>query len=170
MANTKREKLFTEFPPVPTEKWEAVSYTHLDVYKRQLVHYTSGAMTVKHQGTWHKLIRSMLVSVTLYLFVCVFFITLYFSYVHPLIRKSLPGMEGNLLGAQSISVRPEKFTMYSPSVHPLSNQLRSRRTRTNSEGPEAAILPPSAKIPDLVFFIIGISNVSKASLTGYHPG
>ena len=42
--------------------------------------------------------------------------------------------------------------------------------RTNSEGPEAAILPPSAKIPDLVFFIIGISNVSKASLTGYHPG
>lgn len=48
--------------------------------------------------------------------------------------------------------RPEKFTMYSPSVHPLSNQLPSRRTRTNSEGPEAAILPPSAKIPDLVFY------------------
>ena len=24
MANTKREKLFTEFPPVPTEKWEEV--------------------------------------------------------------------------------------------------------------------------------------------------
>ena len=66
--------------------------------KDYLVHYTSGAMTVKHQGTWHKLIRSMLVSVTLYLVVCVFFITLYFSYVHPLIRKSLPGMEGNLLG------------------------------------------------------------------------
>ena len=42
--------------------------------------------------------------------------------------------------------RPEKFTMYSPSVHPLSNQLPSRRTRTNSEGSEAAILPPSAKI------------------------
>ena len=49
--------------------------------KDYLVHYTSGAMTVKHQGTWHKLIRSMLVSVTLYLVVCVFFITLYFSYV-----------------------------------------------------------------------------------------
>ena len=24
MANTKREKLFAEFPPVPTEKWEEV--------------------------------------------------------------------------------------------------------------------------------------------------
>ena len=24
MANTKREKLFTEVPPVPTEKWEEV--------------------------------------------------------------------------------------------------------------------------------------------------
>lgn len=79
------------------------AYRFIDIHmpeslKDYLVHYTSGAMTVKHQGTWHKLIRSMLVSVTLYLVVCVFFITLYFSYVHPLIRKSLPGMEGNLLG------------------------------------------------------------------------
>ena len=24
MADTKREKLFTEFPPVPTEAWEQV--------------------------------------------------------------------------------------------------------------------------------------------------
>ena len=73
------------------------AYRFIDIHmpgflKDYLVHYTSGAMTVKHQGTWHKLIRSMLVSVTLYLVVCVFFITLYFSYVHPLIRKSLPGL------------------------------------------------------------------------------
>lgn len=27
MANTKREKLFTEFPPVPTEKWEGGDYS-----------------------------------------------------------------------------------------------------------------------------------------------
>ncbi len=65
--------------------------------KDYIAHYTSGAITVKHQGTWHKLIKSMLISVTLYLVVCVFFITLYFSYVHPLIRKNLPGIEGNLL-------------------------------------------------------------------------
>lgn len=65
--------------------------------KEYLVHYASGTMTVKHQGTWHKLIRDMLVSVTLYLVICVFFITLYFSYIHPVIRNHLPGIEGNLL-------------------------------------------------------------------------
>lgn len=59
--------------------------------------------------------------------------------------------------------RPEKFTMYSPSVHPLSNQLPSRRTRTNSEGPEAAILPPSAKIPDLVF-LLSVFQMSQKPL------
>jgi len=85
-------------------------------------------------------------------------VTVLFQVVHEMLRRVGPHRH------------PVQFPMYSPSVHPLSNQLPSRRTRTNSEGPEAAILPPSAKIPDLVFFIIGISNVSKASLTGYHPG
>lgn len=92
-------------------------------------------------------------------------VTVLFQVVHEMLRRVVLTVT-----PCSSLYRPEKFTMYSPSVHPLSNQLPSRRTRTNSEGPEAAILPPSAKIPDLVFFIIGISNVSKASLTGYHPG
>lgn len=54
--------------------------------------------------------------------------------------------------------RPEKFIMYSLSVHPLSNQLPSRRRRTNSEGPEAAILPPSAKIYICLFMPIIFSS------------
>ena len=39
MANTKREKLFTEFPPVPTEKWEEVITADLKGadYERNLV-------------------------------------------------------------------------------------------------------------------------------------
>ena len=39
MANTKREKLFTEFPPVPTEKWEEVITADLKGadYERKLV-------------------------------------------------------------------------------------------------------------------------------------
>lgn len=40
--------------------------------KDYLTHYSSGTMTTRHQGSWHKLIRSMLVSVTLYLVVCLF--------------------------------------------------------------------------------------------------
>lgn len=72
--------------------------------KDYLARYASGSMTVRHQGTWHKLIRSMLLSVTLYLVVCVFFITLFFSYVHPFIAKSLPGIEGNLLSFILISL------------------------------------------------------------------
>ena len=42
--------------------------------------------------------------------------------------------------------RPEKFTMYSSSVHPLSNQLPSRRMRRNSVRWKAANLLPFAKI------------------------
>ena len=36
MADSK-EKLFSDFPAVSTEQWmeKTVSYTHLDVYKRQ---------------------------------------------------------------------------------------------------------------------------------------
>ena len=72
--------------------------SHLPEFlKDYIAHYTSGAITVTHQSTWHRLIKSMLISVTLYLVVCVFFITLYFSYIHPLIKKNLPGIEGNLL-------------------------------------------------------------------------
>lgn len=65
--------------------------------KDYITRYTSGTMNVKHQGTWHKLIRSMLMSVSLYLVICVFFITLYFSYIHPLIEEKIPGMGGDLL-------------------------------------------------------------------------
>ena len=117
------------------------AYRFIDIHmpeslKDYLVHYTSGAMTVKHQGTWHKLIRSMLVSVTLYLVVCVFFITLYFSYVHPLIRKSLPGNGRELVGLHhhlschipvSMGHHHEKGTIQPSSVN-------SGRTTSLTEG------------------------------------
>ena len=116
------------------------AYRFIDIHmpgflKDYLVHYTSGAMTVKHQGTWHKLIRSMLVSVTLYLVVCVFFITLYFSYVHPLIRKSLPGMEGNLLGFIIIFLVISPFLwaiIMKRTIQPSS--VNSGRTTSSTEG------------------------------------
>lgn len=62
--------------------------------KDYLTHYSSGTMTTRHQGSWHKLIRSMLVSVTLYLVVCLFFIALFFSYAYPLVMGRIPGMKG----------------------------------------------------------------------------
>ena len=65
--------------------------------KDYLTHYSSGTMTTRHQGSWHKLIRSMLVSVTLYLVVCLFFIALFFSYAYPLVMGRIPGMKGSLL-------------------------------------------------------------------------
>lgn len=72
--------------------------SHMPLFLKDFIaRYTSGTMTEKHQGTWHQLIKSMLVSVTLYLVVCVFFITLFFSYAYPLIQKHLPGIEGSLL-------------------------------------------------------------------------
>ena len=49
MANTKREKLFAEFPPVPTEKWEeaiAVDLKGAD-YERKLVWRTDEGFNVR---------------------------------------------------------------------------------------------------------------------------
>ena len=49
MANTKREKLFTEFPPVPTEKWEEVITADLKGadYERKLVWRTGEGFNVR---------------------------------------------------------------------------------------------------------------------------
>ena len=49
MANTKREKLFTEFPPVPTEKWEEVITADLKGadYERKLVWRTGEGLNVR---------------------------------------------------------------------------------------------------------------------------
>ena len=49
MANTKREKLFTEFPPVPTEKWEDVITADLKGadYERKLVWKTGEGFNVR---------------------------------------------------------------------------------------------------------------------------
>ena len=128
--------------------------------KDYLVHYTSGAMTVKHQGTWHKLIRSMLVSVTLYLVVCVFFITLYFSYVHPLIRKSLPGMEGNLLGFIII------FLVISPFLWAIimkrNNSTEFRKLWTDNKFNRGAGLVVSSIIIAVIYFS---KRIKKRSLT-----
>ena len=49
MANTKSEKLFTEFPPVPTEKWEEVITADLKgaEYERKLVWKTGEGFNVR---------------------------------------------------------------------------------------------------------------------------
>ena len=49
MANTQREKLFTEFPPVPTEKWEEVIKADLKGadYERKLVWRTGEGFNVR---------------------------------------------------------------------------------------------------------------------------
>ena len=49
MANTKSEKLFTEFPPVPTEKWEEVITADLKSadYERKLVWKTGEGFNVR---------------------------------------------------------------------------------------------------------------------------
>ena len=49
MANTKSEKLFTEFPPVPTEKWEVVITADLKGadYERKLVWKTGEGFNVR---------------------------------------------------------------------------------------------------------------------------
>ena len=49
MSNTEREKLFTEFPPVSTEQWEAAIATDLKGadYERKLVWRTPEGFNVR---------------------------------------------------------------------------------------------------------------------------
>ena len=59
--------------------------------------YTAGTVTVRHQSTWHKLLKSMLLSVLLYAVICVFFVTLFFTYAEPFVMQHVPGIWGSLL-------------------------------------------------------------------------
>lgn len=109
----------------------------------------------------------MLVSVTLYLVVCVFFITLYFSYVHPLIRKSLPGMEGNLLGFIII------FLVISPFLWAIimkrNNSTEFRKLWTDNKfnrGPLVSIV----LVKILICTIIMMSIITHLSMLPWEPG
>lgn len=66
--------------------------------KEYLAHYSAGALTPRMESTWVRLLKSMLVSVGVYGVICVFFITLFFTYVQPFIGQQVPGMWGNVLG------------------------------------------------------------------------
>ncbi len=65
--------------------------------KEYMERYTSGTTTIRHQSTWHKLLKSMLLSVVLYSVICTFFITLFFTYAEPFIMEHVPGLWGSLL-------------------------------------------------------------------------
>lgn len=71
---------------------------HLPPFMKEfLVRYTSGSMTTRHTGTWHRLIRDLVISMSIYLILCITFITLFFTYVKPFIAGSLGGFKADLL-------------------------------------------------------------------------
>ena len=61
-------------------------------------------MSVKEEGSWDKVMGCMVVCVRVYVVVWVFLMSLYFWYVDGLIRKSVGGMEGKLLGLMMMFV------------------------------------------------------------------
>lgn len=77
--------------------------------KEFLVRYSSGTMTVHHQSLWTHLLKSMFIPVGIYLVICIFFATLFFSYIQPLILEHLPGVKGNMVG----------FAIIFPVIAPL---------------------------------------------------
>ena len=68
-----------------------------DSLKSYLMRYTSGTVTIRNEGTWYKLLKSMLISVGIYTIICIFFIAMFFTYVHPIVQEKLPGISGSLL-------------------------------------------------------------------------
>ena len=79
-------------------------------------------------------------------------VTVLFQVVHEMLRRVGPHRH-----PMQFPVPPGEIYHVLLSVHSLSNQLPSRRTRTNSEGSEATILPPSAKIYICLFMPIVFS-------------
>ena len=73
---------------------------HLPVWGKQaLSRYVSGSISEKHQNDWHRLLRGMIVGVSVYLVLCIGVIVIFFSKMHPFIQGHLPGLQGDLLGA-----------------------------------------------------------------------
>lgn len=66
--------------------------------------YTSGTVMTRHESAWHKLLKSMILSVALCLVLCSFFITIFFTYVEPYISGHLPGIWGDILSFAVIAV------------------------------------------------------------------
>lgn len=72
--------------------------------KDLIYRYTSGTVMTRHESAWHKLLKSMILSVALCLVLCSFFITIFFTYVEPYISGHLPGIWGDILSFAVISV------------------------------------------------------------------
>lgn len=71
---------------------------HLPPFMKELlVRYTSGTMTTRHVGTWHKLLRDMVLQTAVYIIICITFCTLFFSFAQPFISQHLHGLKGDLL-------------------------------------------------------------------------
>lgn len=66
--------------------------------------YTSGTVMTRHESAWHKLLKSMILSVALCLVLCSFFITIFFTYVEPYISGHLPRIWGDILSFAVIAV------------------------------------------------------------------
>ena len=76
---------------------------HIPAWISQLLtRYASGSMSVRHQNDWHKLLKSMLPGVAVNLIICIVFIALFFSQLHPFIQEKLPDIYGNMLSAAII--------------------------------------------------------------------
>ena len=63
-----------------------------------LLRYTSASATVRHKSTWQRLLRSMVLSMTVYLIFTVFFVLLFFRSIEPWILSRISGLQGEILG------------------------------------------------------------------------
>ncbi len=77
-------------------------------FSQLLARYASGSMSVRHENDWHRLLKSVFTGVAIYLTICIVFIALFFSQLHPFIMERLPGIYGTLASGAII------FSVISP--------------------------------------------------------
>lgn len=68
-----------------------------DSLRMLLTRYLSGFSTVRHKSTWHRLLRSMFLSVGVYLVLSIFLMFVFFTYVMPFIMERVEGVQGGLV-------------------------------------------------------------------------
>ena len=136
------------------------AYDFLDAHmprflKEALARYTSGTVTVRHESAWHKLLKSMLLSVTLYFVLCSMTVMLFFTYIYPLISEHLPGMEGDLLSFVVLGVAIAPF-LWAIIMSKNNSAEFQELWKDNLFNRGALVSVTLVKVTLCVFLVIGI--------------
>ena len=129
-----------------------------------LAKYTSGTNTVRHKSAWRRLLRSLLLSVGLYVMLTIFLLLAFFRYVTPFIMSKIEGWEGGLvcLAAMLVVIGPLLWAIVMAKNHSPEFQQLWRDNKYN-RGPLVSIMVVKALLclGILLAVVVRLFNVAS---------